>query len=197
MRASGAIERLHRLRRRLGFDRNELRRGVDRLQWSAGLLLTVLFVVLGSTVAVLAAGPVYQDGVRAERQERAVRHQVVATALSRPEAGGPDAVARYVVRVRWTEPDGSARTRTAAAWSPQIRPGETRRVWVDDSGRPADPPRSHRRTVFETAATAAGAVLASGLLLLIAYMLVRQHTDRLRAAEWDAALARLNPRRTR
>lgn len=195
MRRSAAIERLHRLRRRLGFDRNDLRRGVDRIQWSAGLTLTLLFLVLGTVIAFLAATPVYQEGVRAERQERATRHQVVATVLSPPEADTGGQVSRYVVRVRWTEPDGTTRTEKATAWEAAARPGETRRLWVDSAGRLTEPPRSHGRTVFATACTAIGGVLASGLLLLIAYALVRQHCDRLRAAEWEIALSKLGPRR--
>lgn len=195
MRPSAAIERFHRTRRRLGFDRNDLRRGIDRLQWRVGLALALLFVVTGTTVGFLAAKPVYDNGLRAERQERAARHQVVATVLgSAVLTGTQEGVIRHVTRVRWTERDGTSRTGTAETWA-SARPGETRRLWVDSAGRETAPPRSHGRTVFDTACTATGGAVAVGLLLLVAYMLVRQHCDRLRAVEWDVAWAGFHTRR--
>ncbi|MFG2006219.1 hypothetical protein ACGFNU_44430 [Spirillospora sp. NPDC048911] len=72
MRASRLRRRcaaFNRLRRRLGFDRNQLRRRVDRLQWVAGLTLLLLYLVTAPAVTAVAVERVYANGIRAEHAQ--------------------------------------------------------------------------------------------------------------------------------
>ncbi|PKK13822.1 hypothetical protein [Thermomonospora sp. CIF 1] len=183
---------LGRLRRRLGFDRNVLRRRIDRIQWAAGLTLAVVFLLAAPLLAVAAGGRAYESGVRAEQHERAARRQVAATVT------GPAVVdGRYgnrVVPAVWRAPDGTVR-KGLLPLAEDDRAGTHRWLWVDRTGRPTAPPRSRSRTVIDAGYAAGGAVLAVGVPLLIAYRLVRRRCDRVRDAMWDAEWARIDPHR--
>lgn len=181
-----------RLRRRLGFDRNELRRRVDRVQWAVGLTLVAVFLLAAPLLAVGAGLRSYDFGLRAERHERATRWQVVAT-VSEPGVTKERHLYRSV-QATWRAPDGSLRRGWLPAWK-DARPGARQYIWVDGRGRLVLPPRPHSRTVVDAGYAAVGAGLAVGLPLLLGYLLVRRRCDRIRDALWEAEWARIDPHR--
>ena len=67
--------RADRLRRRLGFDRNPLRRGVDRLQQLVGLTLVLLYVATATALTAQVCAHVYAAGLHSERTQAATRHR--------------------------------------------------------------------------------------------------------------------------
>ncbi|RAY13227.1 hypothetical protein DPM19_22370 [Actinomadura craniellae] len=185
--------RLGRARRRLGFDRNTLRRRVDRVQWTVAIVLVTIFLAVGPLIATLVAGGVYSDGVRTERAEKQARQQVVATVLGPGEVSGSDQYVHQTVQARW-QVAGEPRTGSIPAWS-GAKAGDTRRIWVNDRGDPTLRPRPHSRTVADTAYTAIGVLLATGLPPLVLYGLVRHRCDRYRYARWAAEWAEISTRR--
>jgi hypothetical protein len=194
-RSAGPVSRLGRLRRRLGFDRNELRRRVDRVQWSLGLGLLAVFVLLAPLAAGWAGLWAHHTGARIEQQERAARHQVVATVVAPPGVGGnKDRYLHQTVQATWQAPNGTPRTGQIPAWK-NVRPGATHRMWVDGTGKPVPRPRPHSRTLVDTGYAATGAMLAVGLPLLLAYALIRRRCDQLRGMLWDEEWARIDPHR--
>jgi hypothetical protein len=54
---------MDRRRRSCGFDRNDLRRGIDRWQWSIGLILLMAGTAVASVAAVRVSGAIYESGV--------------------------------------------------------------------------------------------------------------------------------------
>lgn len=185
--------RLGRLRRRFGFDRNEMRRRVDRIQWTVGVALTLVFLLVAPVLAVWAGARAYESGMHAERRQHATRWEVTAT-VTGPGGVAGDRYLHRTVQATWRAPDGAVRTGRIPAWK-DAQAGARRQIWVDRSGRPVPRPRPHSRTLVDTGYAAIGGTAGVGLPLLIVYWLVRRRCDRIRYARWDAEWARIDPHR--
>ncbi|SNS11338.1 Rv1733c family protein [Actinomadura mexicana] len=181
--------RIDRRRRSCGFDRNDLRRDVDRVQWRLGLLLLVVFLSATPPLLSHAVQSAYGSGVRAERQQAATRHRVEATIVKVRDPGG-----RRTVTVAWTDPDGTRRTGDYTTWR-GADVGERLLLWAGPDGVSITPPRRHAQTVIHTTVAGAGVALATGLPVLCLYWLVRVRYDRRRYRLWDAEWARLDNHR--
>lgn len=187
---------LTRLRRRLGLERNDLRRRVDRVQRTVALCLLVLLLGAAPPLAAWAASWSYEAGVRTEQAERESRRQVVAT-VTATGAGTSDRYIHETVQATWTGPDGEPRVGTLPSWK-NAAVGERRQIWIDRDGDPTVRPRPHSRTVTDAAYAGAAAALGCALPVLLAYVLVRRRCDRVRDEMWEADWARMdadaNPR---
>ncbi|MEU9020402.1 hypothetical protein [Actinomadura sp. NPDC048394] len=178
------IERtMERRRRSCGFDRNDLRRGMDRWQWFIGLMLLLAGTVVASVAAVHIGGAVYDSGVRTERHEAAVFHATDATVVKVHEASRTRGVT-----VSWVAPDGSRRTGGYETWR-GASVGDHVRVWVGSAGVREDPPRPHARTIGDAVAYAVGTVAVTAAVFFGAYQLLRRRFDEVRYRLWDAAWA--------
>jgi hypothetical protein len=193
----GIWVRLDRARRRLGLDRNELRRGVDRVQWALAGALLALFLTAAPATASAVADHVYASGVRTEHRESATRHQVDATILGagRLPPAGPSGTAHPTVRLRWPAPDGTLRTGDVPARGTTAT-GARQRIWIDDSGAVTTRPRRHLQTISAAVYAATGAATAVGSPLLVAYIVLRRRCDRCRWRLWDTDWASMDRRRT-
>ncbi|TDC89463.1 hypothetical protein [Actinomadura sp. 7K507] len=189
---------LTRLRRRLGLERNELRRRVDRVQRAIALGLLVLLLGVAPPLAAWAASWSYEAGVRAENAERANRRLVVATVTATgATSSSGDRYIHETVQATWRGAGGEPRAGTLPSWK-NAKIGAQRRIWVDRDGAPTVRPRPHSRTVTDAAYAGAAAVLGCGLPVLLVYALVRRRCDRHRYDLWEAGWARMdadaNPR---
>jgi hypothetical protein len=105
--------RLARQARRLGLDRNPLRRRTDRIESSIAAGLLALFLIGAPLVAVMAGRWAHQGGLREQRSQHAW-HQIPAQVLT-----SAPVLPRYAYRTtwipgaqvaaKWTGPDGRAR----------------------------------------------------------------------------------------
>ncbi len=95
--------------RRLGFDRNPMRRGTDRIQAIIRVGLLVVFLAGAPAAAVYAGHVIYLSGMRAERAEAAAWHRVPAVILRvTPTATGwSRSAASALLSVQWVRTDGS------------------------------------------------------------------------------------------
>ena len=183
---------LARLRRRLGLERNELRRGIDRVQRAIALCLLVLLLAAAPPLAAWTTSLSYAAGNRAEHAERVSRHQVVATVTSTGGIGSSGA--RYVhetVQARWPGVDGKTRTGTLPSWK-NAKLGAQRTIWVDRQGDPTVRPRPHSRTVTDAAYAGAATALGCAVPVLLGYVVVRRRCDRYRDEMWEADWARMD-----
>lgn len=188
--------RFARMRRQLGFDRNELRRGIDRTQWKAGIALFLVFLVTGPLGVSWATATAFDAGVRTELRERRPLHQVTATVLSGQDAKASSfRYGKQTERASWREQDGTTRTAEIPSWL-GAGPGDTRRVWVDASAKPTRP-RPRAQTVADASMIGAGTAVTIAVALLGGYLLFRRRCDRLRYGLWDADWARLDSKNTR
>lgn len=185
--------RADRLRRRCGFDHNDLRRDVDRKQRLIALGLIVFY--LGATpIAAAKTGQLaYDRGIRTERHETSTRHLVTATVI---EPGSQRLETRRATWVTWTEPDGTTHTGATIIWRGERRIGERQKIWINTRGQPTVPPRTRSQTVIDGWATAMATSIGVALPLLAIYTLLRQRYDRRRDRDWDTAWARLDTHST-
>ena len=139
--------RLARWARWLGFDRNPLRRGSDRIETALRLVLMILLVVAVPIAAVVAGQQADHLALRQAQAQRATDHLVTAVLLKNaPTAGTPDpytSVQTAWVPARWQPPGQPARTGEVLAQAGAYR-GSTVRIWINASGAVTDPPLDHR-----------------------------------------------------
>ena len=182
-------ESLARLARWLGFDRNPLRRGTDRVE-AALRLVMILLAVVAVPAAAVAAGRWADHYARHRAQaQMAVDHQVTAVLLQdAPGIGIPDpytSVQTAWVPARWQPPGQPPRTGEVLALV-GARKGSTVRTWIDRSGAITAPPLDRRVIVGDVWFAVMATLLVSGLLLLAAAALARRMLDHRRLRAWEA-----------
>lgn len=133
------IQRIRRSRM-FGWERNPLRRRIDRVE--AGVLagLTMVFLI-GAPVLVAGAGHLARAaGLRALRTQ-ATWSQVSATVPRAVpnQSESPWQLDTVLLQARWTAPDGQSRSGLIAT-SPGVVVGNTTRIWVSRSGSPTGAP---------------------------------------------------------
>jgi hypothetical protein len=184
--------------RRLGLDRNPLRRRTDKIASCLAVLLLAVFAIGAPMLSVAAArwaghaSATEQRASRAWRQVPAVLlHATPAlTAAAAAVSGSP------LVLARWTAPDGRSRTGRIPA-SAGLAAGRTVRLWVDTAGLPTGPPLRSSALVANRILAAAVAPLALGIVLWWLAWAGRWALDRRRLADWEAAWAAVGPRWTK
>ncbi|MBO2446364.1 hypothetical protein J4573_04630 [Actinomadura barringtoniae] len=191
-RTHRAWKRLDRVRRRLGLDRNELRREIDHTQWTIGFVMLVVYLAVAPPVSVRAGEAAYHAGLRSERNQAATRHQVLATVARIKTSNGP--YGQDDTYLTWTAPDGTSRT-AATAVQPSDKPGSQRLVWVNEAGRPTTKPKVGSQTVSDAAFATGTVAGVTGAPFLVVYLLVRRRCDRRRAELWEQSWERLDRRR--
>jgi hypothetical protein len=186
-----------RLLRRLGLDRNPLRRATDRIETAATLGMLALFLAGGPAVAVIAGKLADAGGLRIEHAE-ASWHRVPAVLRgSAPSPGGQANPASAVawVQAQWAAPDGSARTGRVLVGGGS-KAGRRVTVWTDASGRLTPPPLRRFQVIDQVifAAVLAPAVLAA--VLLGAGWAVRRMLHSRRLTGWETAWSATGPQWT-
>jgi hypothetical protein len=180
--------RLARLARWLGFDRNPLRRGTDRIE--AALRLVMIMLAAAVPAAAVFAGQ-QADHVALNRAhaEQVANHLVNAVLLEQaPATGSPDpytSVQTTWVPARWQPPGLPSRTGEVLATAGAHK-GSTVRTWIGPSGAVTGPPLDHRDIVGDVCIAVVATGLVSWLVLLAFGALARRALDRRRLSAWDA-----------
>jgi hypothetical protein len=185
--------------RMLGWDRNPLRRRVDRVEAGMVAGLILVFLITAPVLVAVAGHWVRTAGIRQQRAEASWR-QVPATLQQSAPAQRDDSLgmADTVKKpARWTAPDGQPRNGRVAV-SPQAAAGSTVRVWVSRSGSLTGWPPL-RRAQLQGRIVIAGVLTAAvlGLALCLAGIAGRLLFSRRRLANWDKAWRAVGPHWTR
>ena len=101
--------------------------------------------------------------------------------------------AGVVTQARWRAPDGPARTGEVFVTA-DVAAGGTVRIWVDQTGRLANPPLTRDQVAGRTQLAAGVAVAGLAAVLAAAGWLTRRSLDRRRLAGWDADWLANGPR---
>ena len=134
--------RLARLARWLGFDRNPLRRGTDRIEAVLRLVMMIMLVAAVPAAAVVVGQRADHLALNRARAQQAADHLVSAVLLEQaPATGIPDpyaSVRTAWVPARWQAPGLPPRTGEVLAMA-GARKGSTVRTWIDASGAVTSP----------------------------------------------------------
>jgi hypothetical protein len=181
--------RLARLARWLGFDRNPLRRGTDRIEAALRLVLMIMVMAAVPAAAAVVGQRADHSALNQAHAQQAADHLVNAVLLEQaPATGTPDpytSVQTTWVLARWQPPGSPSRTGEVLATA-GARKGSTVRIWIDASGAVTDPPPGHRDIIGDVSVAVMATCLVSWLLLLASGTLVRRVLDRQRLSAWEA-----------
>ena len=188
---------LARHMRRLGFDRNPLRRRTDRIE-AVIRLATIILLLVAVPIAAIAVGRQADHlALRQAHAQQGAEHQVTAVLLKQAQATGvPDpytSVQLTYVLARWQPPGGPPRSGQVLAPA-GTHAGSTVTIWIDASGAIADPPPDRRDIAGDVTIAAVMTGLVASLLLLGANTLARRVLDRRRLNAWDAEWRATGPR---
>ena len=182
-------QNLARLARWLGFDRNPLRRGTDRVEGILRLVMIIMVVAVVPATAVAAGRWADHYFLHQAQARQAADHQVTAVLLrDAPAIGTTDpytSVPTAWVPARWQPPGQPPRTGEVLALA-AARKGSTLRTWIDPSGAVTDPPPGHRVLVGDVWIAVVATCLVPWLVLLAAGTLARRVLDRRRLRAWEA-----------
>jgi multisubunit Na+/H+ antiporter MnhB subunit len=197
--------------RRIGLDRNPLRRTIDRVEAWITIVIMVAFALIVPATTWLTGRAAYGAGVHTEQVERAHRYRTQAVLLA--DAGSDSVVdappphqgaapartgnTTTGVRTpaRWTSPDGGAHRGSVLA-DERARAGQWVPVWTDADGDLTDPPQQRVQTVVNAIAAAILAGVGAACLAGAVRLLVRRTLDARRMAQWEAAWWQFEPRWT-
>jgi hypothetical protein len=134
--------RRSRLARRLGFDRNPLRRRVDRIELAFILAVITVFLTVTPVLAATAGQWARSAAARPDRADRAWRQvpAIVVRSTALPDRAWAAADIGWAT-ARWTAPNGQPRTGLIPVLA-GARAGTSVLIWEDGAGWPtASPPR--------------------------------------------------------
>ncbi|MEU2178609.1 MULTISPECIES: Rv1733c family protein [Nocardia] len=179
--STGSVNMYHRTCRRVGLDRNPLRRREDRVQTGVAVLLALVFLIVVPVLAVTVGGRVYRTETAAVQAETARLRQVDATVV---ETGKAPLYAPVVpARVSWKDADGVAHTGDYQSTT-VVEPGSTVPIWLNERGAIVEPP-SASQPASKAVMLTAGAVLGVSVVFAGSYLLVRRGLDRRRLRRWE------------
>jgi hypothetical protein len=196
--------------RRIGLDRNPLRRTIDRVEAWITVVLIAAFMLVVPVTTWLTGRAVYAAGVHTEQVERAQRYRAEAVLLADPGANAiPDgppahrgaapmrsgASAGVRTPARWTSADGSEHRGPVLA-DDRARAGQWMPVWTDGRGDLTDPPQQRVQTYINAIAAAVLAGVGAAGLVGGIRLLVHKTLDARRMAQWAAAWWQFEPRWT-
>ncbi len=178
-----------RLVRWLGFDRNPLRRGTDRLEAALRLVMMIMLVTAVPGAAVFAGQQADHVALNRAHAQQAADHLVNAVLLEQaPATGAPDpytSVQTTWVLARWQPPGLPSRTGEVLATAGAHK-GSTVRTWIAPSGAVTAPPLDHRGIAGDVCIAVVATCLVAWLVMLASGALARRALDWRRLNAWDA-----------
>ena len=187
-----------RAARRLGFDRNPLRRRSDLIEAWLLPAMIVVFLIAGPILAGLAGGWVRAANA-ALQHEQASWHQVQAT-LVQPAPGPMMSDSGMNSWLVWTQAKWTAggQTRTGAVPAPSgTEAGQIVPIWLNRAGRVEAPPATAAQVGERASVAGLTALMALAIVLGGLTLLVRRVLDRRRLARWEAAWLAVGPQWSR
>jgi hypothetical protein len=187
---------MSRLTRRVGLDRNPLRRRTDRMQAWLALALASAVILCGPLLIWWVGATAYRSALAAAERERAQWFQVDAVLLEDTDGlayvRGEDGAWPVPAQARWTAPDGAQRTGKVVTESAAAA-GTVVVILTDVHGDLVDPSNSP-----SPSGAALGAGLATALALAAVHasllLVIRRTLSRRRMASWELEWTVVEPR---
>ena len=186
------------LARRLGLDRNPLRRGTDRVEAWIRIALVLAFLIAAPLAIWGTARWAGSVAPSAAHAQQAGEHRVPVTLLQGVPSGSESftVVSFGWVKARWAGPGGAVRTGYVEAPAGS-RAGSTVQVWLDRSGQPTEPPWPRDQVRSWTLMIAVLTPVVLALVLLAVMGIIGHILQRQRLAGWQRAWSAVGPQWTR
>lgn len=181
--------------RRLGLDRNPLRRRTDRIETVAvGAAIVLLLASL--PVALLIGFGVYHQNMSIVAQQQADRSNVEALLVGPAPVAEttPDGGTVFLSQARWVTATGA---HTGTIQVPANTDAQSVvHIWTDAKGAQVDPPLAWEFALGRGALSGGAALAAIGMLLWGAVAFARWRLNRRRFLAWEAEWQHIDPRWT-
>ena len=178
--------RRNRLFRVLGG--NPLARRSDRIQ-ALSFVAAVLILAVATPFICAFGTSVHDSRAQSYAQEGQHRHPVTATAIEEGELVVAANDLWYTAQARWIRA-GQDHV-GVVKWPDRAEVGDQQRIWVDDDGRYARPPRPASRATIDAWAVALSVWTVLLSALAGAHYAIRSRLDSRRFAQWDLAINRV------
>jgi hypothetical protein len=179
-----------RMARRLGLDRNPLRRGTDRVEAWLILMVTLVLLVGGPLVVWQASAASYRGTAAAAARDLHRQQSFQVTAVLRDDAAkyvitnGDASTLQGPVPARWTAPDGTTHDGAVVPPSAGDRSGDPVTISTDIHGNvtQAPPPADPMASALGTGVTVGVMFLLVAMVFLI---VCRWLLNRRRMSNWQ------------
>jgi hypothetical protein len=188
---------LTRLRRRVGLDRNPLRRSADRAETCVMLGLLITFLAGAPLLAMTANHHENAASMRSLQAQQEWR-RLPAVLLERTPANTSvlyESSAIIWARARWTA-NGSVHVDEVPAPA-GTRKGGTVRIWVDRAGNVAGVRLTRAQVADRVIAVTVFVPFASAVVLLTVAVFAGRLFERSKIAAWDSAWEAIEPQWSR
>jgi hypothetical protein len=178
-----------RLLRRFALGSGPLKRGSDRIEFAARVVLVAVVLAAVPVALAVATATATQTRSLADVQA-ATRHLVTATLLDEaaPADGGPGAP----VAATWTAPSGAAREGIVRVGT-AADVGTTVTIWVDEDGDVTTRPLADADVVARAIGYGLPTFLGTSALAGLGYLGMRRLLDRSRIRRWATDWAVVEP----
>ncbi|GLP64679.1 hypothetical protein TUSST3_12980 [Streptomyces sp. TUS-ST3] len=171
---------------------NPLRRRDDIVEAWIVLAVWAVVVVGGTVTGLVTAGAVDEVFAR-QRVERHSVRAVLLTDVSGRTAAVSSSSDKALARIRWTAPDGSARTDNTLV-DTGLKAGTHLLVWQDGHGRLVTEPPTTAEAALEAAVMGSMAGLALAVAVHAVGAVARWRLDRRRVDAWGREWDLVGPR---
>jgi hypothetical protein len=180
--------------RRLGIDRNPMRRGLDRAE-AAIRIAAVVLCLASMPMAVTTVGHWVQSATQSASGHNAPGWYPVTATVTVSVSAASAYAARSALAwapARWSAPGGA--TRHGEILAPVgSRAGQKVQIWTDRAGTPRPAPLTHAQVVSRVITAMVLTPIAGVLLLGFALGVVHRILERRRSRAWESDWSAVEP----
>ncbi|WP_159080385.1 Rv1733c family protein [Nocardia suismassiliense] len=178
---TGSVNMYRRTCRRVGLDRNPMRRKEDRVQTMVGVALALVFLILVPVLVMSVGARVYHTETGVVQAKTAQLQRVEATVTETGKA--PLYAPIMPAKVRWTDADGVVHNEDYQSTT-VVQPGQAVTIWRNSAGKIVEPP-SPSQALSKAVLFTTGAVLGTMAVAAGCYVALRSSLDRRRLRMWE------------
>ncbi|WP_405163775.1 hypothetical protein OG203_01230 [Nocardia sp. NBC_01499] len=178
---TGSVNMYRRTCRRVGLDRNPMRRREDRVQTMVAAALALVFLILVPLLVMSVGARVYRTETAVVQAKTAQLHQVDATVTETGKA--PLYAPIMPAKVQWKDADGVVHTDDYQSTT-VVSPGQSVTVWLNGANKIVEPPSS-TQALSKAVLLTSGALFGAMLLVVGCYFTLRRSLDRRRLRMWE------------
>ncbi|MEV6559914.1 hypothetical protein AB0M22_29630 [Nocardia sp. NPDC051756] len=178
---TGSVNMYRRTCRRVGLDRNPMRRREDRVQTLVAATLALVFLIVVPLLVLTVGVSVYHTETAVVQAKTAQLHQVDATVTETGKA--PLYAPIMPAKVQWKDADGVVHTEDYQSTT-LVQPGQTVTIWLNGADKIVEPP-SGTQALSKAVLLTGGALLGATIVVAGCYFALRRSLDRRRLRMWE------------